>query len=482
MTIKSRLRNRKHRNFYIIGLVIALSYLIFAELIWLPAPLKTAGGMQWIEMIDWLLMLLALPPLLWAAGAVLGSIKLRRVYLSTGTEVRRSKLSYVVMHVLKLAVVVVSLYAASVALAAPAKLMLILLLIGASALLVGIDMLLSELMGWEAANGKLRFPKRTLLLWIGIAIVMALLVTPTGYNVTYPGMTLNMNRYAHVESGAAGGSINGVLVFERPAVPMDWAYGKLFPEYRFDPIPEDEPPLTESYSQVVMMKTNANQVAEAVAMEKAGIGKGVTADGVFVVAIVTGSPVEGQLQAGDIIRGLNDRAVQSLEDMTGYMGEAIKPGDTVSLTIDRGKESLRISVPTRAADDDKNRAVFGISVRTNPKLDIPRAVDYKPYIAHIGGPSHGAMLTLAIIDQLTPGGVTGGLQVAGTGTIEVDGSVGLVGGIPQKAYAVSRTDADVFFVPAASVEAARSAAPSLNIVPVQTIDDVLGWLAEHGKQ
>ncbi|MDQ0111810.1 PDZ domain-containing protein [Paenibacillus harenae] len=471
----------KHRNYYVIGLVVSLVYLAAAELIWLPAPLKTSAGMEWIEMIDWLLMLLALPPLLWAAGAALGIVALRKAYAGQSNRSRRNKLAYVLLYILKQAVIAVSLCVAGIALFDSEKLMLILLFIGISALLVVLDMLLSEMFDWDLI-GKPRFPKRTVLLWMGIAIVLALLVSPTGYNVTYPGMTLNMNRYAHVENGTAGGTINGVLVFERPAVPMDWVYGKLFPQYRFEPIPEDEPPLTESYSQVVMMKTDANSVAAAIAMEKAGIGKGVTADGVRIVAIVSGSPVEGLLQAGDVIHRLNDRAVQSLDDMTGYMGDAIKPGDTVTLSIDREGETLRIDAPTRAADDDNNRTVFGISVQTNVKLDIPRSIDYKRYLAHIGGPSHGAMLTLAIIDQLTPGGVTGGLQVAGTGTIEPDGSVGLVGGIPQKAYAVSRTDADVFFVPAASAEDARAAAPALNIVPVRTIDEVLGWLAEHGSR
>jgi PDZ domain-containing protein len=91
------------------------------------------------------------------------------------------------------------------------------------------------------------------------------------------------------------------------------------------------------------------------------------------------------------------------------------------------------------------------------------------------------MLTLAFIDQLTPGGVTNGHRVAGTGTIEMDGSIGMVGGIPQKAYAVSRTEADVFFVPAEAAEAAAKAAPTLNIVAVSHIDEVLDWLNKHNR-
>lgn len=478
---------KKHWNLYIAGLIAVLCYLIAAELIWLPGPLKTAAGMQWIEMIDPLLSLLAIPPILWGIGAAVSSVRLNRALgLRRKAHGWRGKLTHGLLHLMKLAITAIGLLAAAFSWFASDKLAFMLIIIGVSAALTLLDMVLGEMAlsnsGGEELYGKLRFPTRSLALWATFGVLLALLVWPTGYNVTYPGMTLNMNRYAHVESGDSGGTINGVLVFERPAVPADWLYAKLFPEYRFDKIPEDEPPLTETYSQVVTMKTDANDVAAAVAMEKAGIGGGATADGVRIAAIVSGSPAESLLQAGDVIHAVGDRAVSMLDDMTDYMTEAVEPGDSVTLTIARDGKTLRIEAPTRAADDDSGRAVFGISVQTNMKLDIPRSIDYKRYIAHIGGPSHGAMLTLAFIDQLTPGGVTGGLQVAGTGTIEADGSIGLVGGIPQKAYAVSRTDADVFFVPAASFDAAKAAAPSLNIVPVRSIDEVLGWLKEHGSR
>lgn len=227
------------------------------------------------------------------------------------------------------------------------------------------------------------------------------------------------------------------------------------------------------------MKTDANSVAAAVAMMKAGVGDGITAEGVRVIAIIKDSPADQQLQAGDIIEQLNGQAVHSIAEMTAYMTQAVKPGDSVAVTLRRDGVIKEIEVPTKASEDEPKRPVFGISVQTELNLDIPLSVDYKRFMAHIGGPSHGAMLTLALIDQLTPGGVTHGIQVAGTGTIEEDGSIGLIGGIKQKAYAISRTDADVFFVPAELESAARSGAPELNIVPVRTIDDVLSWLKQH---
>jgi len=478
----------KPARYYIVGLVLALVCLAAAELIWLPAPLKLSSGMQWIEMIDWLFNILAFVPISWAVGALLGLWQQRK---------RRGW--PLVLQLIRLLIAVLGIIGAGYVLFAPEKLYEMMLIIVAAVPLVFVDMLLSEglersrtakasSIGGKRSNALKRLlsalwlPKRGVFV-LGVTIVLLfVLLCPTGYRVTYPGMTLNMNRYAHVEkSENSGGTINGILVFERPAVPADWLYAKLLPMYTFEKIPPNEPPLTESYTQVVQMKTDANSVAAAVAMHRAGLGSGITPDGIRVIAIVKDSPAEHKLQAGDIIDEMNGQAVKSIGEMTAYMEKSIKPGESVKITLRRAGIKSQVEVATKASADSPERAVFGISVQTELLLDIPLHIDYKRFMAHIGGPSHGAMLTLAIIDQLTPGGVTYGNQVAGTGTIEADGSIGLIGGIKQKAYAISRTDADVFFVPAELEADARSGAPDLNIVPVKTIDDVLSWLAEHKK-
>ncbi|HTG72056.1 MAG TPA: PDZ domain-containing protein [Candidatus Udaeobacter sp.] len=477
----------KPARYYLFGLAVALACLVAAELIWLPAPLRTGSGMQWIEMIDRLFNALALVPLSWAFAALLGV-----------WQQRNWKSFAILLQLLRLITAGLGIAGAGYVLYAPEKLFQLLVVIGAAAPLVFMDMLLSE--GLERARAAkvlrevelrasakkwrltlLWLPRRGIVVLIITIVLLLALLCPTGYQVTYPGMTLNMNRYAHVERGNQGGTINGVLVFERPAVPADWLYASLLPMYSFEKIPADEPPLTESYAEVVLMKTDANSVAAAVAMQKAGVGGGMTADGVRVIAVVKDSPADQRLQAGDIIVQLDGQAVRSIADLTAYMTKSVKPGDSVVVKLRRDGAEKEVEVKTRASEDTPERPAFGISVQTELHLDIPRSVDYKRFMAHIGGPSHGAMLTLAIIDQLTPGGVTHGNRVAGTGTIEADGSIGLIGGIKQKAYAISRTDADVFFVPAALEEAARSGAPALNIVPVKTIDDVLSWLSQHKK-
>ncbi|CAM4060581.1 PDZ domain-containing protein [Paenibacillus alkaliterrae] len=460
---------RKPARYYIIGLAVAVACLVAAELIWLPAPVRMGNGMQWVEMIDRLFYGLVLVPISWAVGALLGIWEHRR----------ERRVMHGMLQLVRVIIAMLSMIGAYFVLFAPDRLILLFIIIGSAAPLIFMDMLFSEAL--ERPAKSLRMPKQSGAVMLVTAMLLMVLLYPTGYRVTYPGMTINMNRYAHAEGGESGGTVNGVLVFERPAVSADWLYARLLPLYEFEKLPDDEPPLTESYAQVVAMKTDANDVAAAVAMQKAGVGDGISAEGVRVVAVVKDSPAEQRLQAGDIIDKLDEQSVRSIGDMMSYMIESVQPGQTILVTLRREGAVLQIEVPTTAAADAAERPVFGISVQTELHLDIPRSVDYKRFMAHIGGPSHGAMMTLAIIDQLTPGGVTRGLQVAGTGTIEPDGSVGLIGGIRQKAYAVSRTNADVFFVPAVQEEDARSAAPDLNIVPVKTIDDVLDWLARQDK-
>ncbi|GGG55433.1 PDZ domain-containing protein [Paenibacillus radicis (ex Gao et al. 2016)] len=466
--------NNRHFRYYYAGMIFMFVVIVFVELIWLPAPVHTASGRLWIEMIDSLLYGLAIIPLLWGAGAVRGVISLLKTHWG-GKKL-----------LLALRSLTGAVNAAAICYIAvnPAKLIIVIGLIAAGLLLVFADLFGGEIAAKGARGWRRLLPVKGLVTLAAAILLLAALAYPTNYRVTYPAMTIAMNRYAHVEGGTPNGSVSGVLVFERPAVLADWLYAKLLPEYTFERKSENEPPLTEAYTQVVEMKTDANSVASAIAMQKVGLGKGMTSEGILVMALAKDSVVQNIVQPGDIIIRLNGKSVATIEEMTAIMAQQVKPGDAVTVGLRRNGEELELEVPTRraeASDTLPERAVFGVSVSNDLHADIPRSVHYNSYIAHLGGPSHGAMLTLALIDQLTPGGVTNGWRVAGTGTIEADGSIGLVGGVPQKAYAVSRTDADVFFVPAELEAEARSGAPKLRIVPVQKIDDVLDWLKQHPR-
>jgi hypothetical protein len=97
------------------------------------------------------------------------------------------------------------------------------------------------------------------------------------------------------------------------------------------------------------------------------------------------------------------------------------------------------------------------------------------------GPSGGLMLALAFTDALNQGDLTGGRDIAGTGTIDRDGSVGEIGYVGYKVRGAAAAGAKVFLVPWGNADEARKAAPpGLQVVPVGTFVDAVAWLCTHG--
>jgi Lon-like protease len=125
-----------------------------------------------------------------------------------------------------------------------------------------------------------------------------------------------------------------------------------------------------------------------------------------------------------------------------------------------------VSVGTIASPED-GRTVLGVYI--DPTFDFPFSV--KIQIEDIGGPSAGTMFALGIIDMLTPGDLTGGKKIAGTGTIDADGRVGPIGGIRQKLVGARRAGASYFLAPADNCEEVRKHVPDgLAVVKVDTLD------------
>ncbi|EFM10576.1 PDZ/DHR/GLGF domain protein [Paenibacillus curdlanolyticus YK9] len=468
-------RNRAW-GWYVAGMLLAIAYIAAAELIWVPDPFVWPGGLTWLETIDGLLYALALVPLLWLVGAWQAWRYERKNVVKL-----RGRAWGGVRLVPRVGAVAGSVLAIAFVLLSSRGLTINIGLLAIAWLFVVWDLFVIEL----AQSGRRhRFPFKSSVALVIQLLLLALFVMPIPYNVTYPGLTMNMNHYAQTEGGKDHGRLRGVLVFERRAFPADWLLARLLPIYELNPVPANEPPLREAYAEVVAMKTEAESVAAAVAMGKLGLGKGAVEEGVTIMAVSSEGAARGALKAGDLITGIEGASVSDIVTLNKAMA-AVTPGSTAQVTLSRQGQQLSVAAPTSIMEDEQNsmkkRAVFGISVQTAYRYDIPRNVHFERPLAHIGGPSHGAMLTLTIMDQLTPSGVTYGWRVAGTGTIEPDGSVGPVGGVRQKAYAVNRTDADVFFVPASEASEAILGAPHLNIVPVKTIDDMLNWLRQHAK-
>jgi len=145
----------------------------------------------------------------------------------------------------------------------------------------------------------------------------------------------------------------------------------------------------------------------------------------------------------------------------------VRPGTSITVGINRAGVSKTVSVPTVKGPTGK--AEIGISVGTTSTFNgISVKIGIDPNV--IGGPSAGTALALGIINKLTPGGLTGGRTIAGTGEIFRNGKVGPIGGIQQKIAAAVKAGATVFFAPASECGDAKAVAPaSLQLIRVETL-------------
>jgi Lon-like protease len=209
---------------------------------------------------------------------------------------------------------------------------------------------------------------------------------------------------------------------------------------------------------------------------------------VIVSTVLKNSPAEGKLHAGDVIKAVDGTAVKKPEDVAELVTKH-KPGEDVDFTIVPAEEQAaaekeqraatktdKVTITTTNSDDTgENRAIVGISAGTDHTF--PFTIDIK--LADVGGPSAGLMFALGIYDKLTPGSLTGGTFVAGTGTIDDAGKVGPIGGIEMKTVGAREKGARYFLTPADNCAAAADDTPKgLTLVKVNTIDDALGALKD----
>jgi PDZ domain-containing protein len=150
----------------------------------------------------------------------------------------------------------------------------------------------------------------------------------------------------------------------------------------------------------------------------------------------------GILQKGDVLLAVNGKTTPDATALVTLI-RAIKPGTPTELTIRRAGAEKKVTVTTKADPDDKNSSRIGVGIRST--FAFPFKVRIK-LPGTVGGPSAGMMFALAIYDVLTPGSLTGGATIAGSGEITPDGTVGPIGGIGQKLPAAQRDGAKLFLV------------------------------------
>jgi PDZ domain-containing protein len=213
-----------------------------------------------------------------------------------------------------------------------------------------------------------------------------------------------------------------------------------------------------------------------VALERLGYRVSITGDGALVTEVKPGDPADGQLQVGDVIKTVDGEAV-TLHDQVVSKVRQHRPGDVITIGFRRGGADRTVQLKSIASPEGEAR--IGVVLQTNDlKYDFP--VDVSIETGLVGGPSAGLAFTLALIDDLTEGELTGGRNVAVTGTIDAAGKVGPVGGVAQKTVTARKAGAVAFLVPPDEEKDAKKFAGKMQIIPVETLADALEALHRLG--
>ncbi|SDC03680.1 PDZ domain-containing protein [Geodermatophilus telluris] len=185
------------------------------------------------------------------------------------------------------------------------------------------------------------------------------------------------------------------------------------------------------------------------------------------------SPSDGLLEEGDAIESVGGRPTPDNAALTDALA-ATPPGTPVEVGYTRLGEPGTVTVTTGAAAD-RGGSVLGVLVREQPSAPFDVDID----VADVGGPSAGLMLTLGILDLVGDTDLTEGAVVAGSGTIDADGTVGPIGGIQLKMVAATEIGAELFLVPADNcADALGAPQPGLTLARVADLDDALDALAD----
>ncbi|WP_279280544.1 SepM family pheromone-processing serine protease [Enterococcus gallinarum] len=336
--------------------------------------------------------------------------------------------------------------------------------------------------------------KYTLLL-VAALVVAACAFLPIPYYIEQPGATINLKELITVndQKDQNDGSFSLTSVGIRQATVFT-AIGSKFNQFQ-DLVSEEElfgGATDEEYNRIqrYYMESSQNSAIEQ-ALKLADIPYTMNYKGVYVMGVESNSSFKGKISVGDTVVAVNGKRFDNSQDFIDYV-QSQKVGDKIQVTylqddVEKEATGSLIELPSN------KKAGIGISLVDHTEISSDQ--DIVIDAGNIGGPSAGLMFTLEIYEQLTQQNLRKGHNIAGTGTISSDGTVGRIGGIDKKVASASESGVEIFFAPEDEITkeekevdpsiktnyqealaAAKKLGTDMKIVPVSNVQDALDYL------
>lgn len=327
--------------------------------------------------------------------------------------------------------------------------------------------------------------------------VMGLSFYQLDYYVTKPGGTYNVGDIINIQNGDEDdeGTFHMTTVAMGRATPITYVLAKYRDYYdvvKISDVRQEEEDDEEYNIRQLKYMTDSQFNATYVAFNRAKLDYNVTYKGLYVLNVLADGAADGELKPGDEIVEADGKRIENLT-MFKEIITPKKQDETIELVIKRDNELIDKLLTIKEIPGSDGRYGIGItyseskSIKTDPKVTVNSE--------DIGGPSAGLMFTLEMLNQLLDEDLTKGYDIAGTGEMLEDGTVGRIGGIEKKIVTADSEGMEIFFAPddeitkemleynpniLSNYEVAKQTAEDIHskmiIVPVKTIDDALSYL------
>lgn len=299
------------------------------------------------------------------------------------------------------------------------------------------------------------------------------------YSIYSPGGAVNLNeRIKMDDKNESAGSFNMAYVsMVKGSIPF-LLVSKIIPDWD---IVKKENITIDGETMDNMMKRERLYLEESInaatinAYQKAGKEITITAIKNSVSYIV--SDAKTDLEVGDTITSINGNKINSLEDLKTIVND-LKVGTKVNMEINRDDKAREAYAAVYKSEDGPK---IGVSLITTYEYDTTPDVEIKSKSSEMGS-SGGLMMSLTIYNALVENDITKGKKIVGTGTIDINGNVGEIGGVKYKLIGAVKNKADIFICPLENYEEAMAVKKERNfdikIISAKTFDEALEKLEE----
>ncbi|WP_391208368.1 SepM family pheromone-processing serine protease [Psychrobacillus sp. L4] len=341
------------------------------------------------------------------------------------------------------------------------------------------------------------FNKKPIIFLLILAIVASLAFYPMDSYISKPGGAYELSPFVQVEGGDENdkGMMSLLTISLAKATPLTYLYAKIADNrkiYKAEQIRNPDEDEKEYNIRQLKLMSDSQFNAISVAFNRANKPYHIINNGIFIFNVLKNSAADGILEPGDKIIGLDNLSDLTEEKLKTYLSGKGE-GDVIQLTVERNKETLKKEVTLKTVPGILDKPGIGVSYTEDKKVETTPAVHMNS--EDIGGPSAGLMFTLEILNQLLPEDISKGYNIAGTGEMKPDGTIGRIGGIDLKVIAADRKGIEIMFAPDDEIDpailannpgltsnyeealkSAKKIGTKMKIVPVKTVDDALVYL------